>query len=98
MSFPASLTLITLTGTFLDGNGAPRGGVVTITLPTPIYSTGDNVIIPPFDLTVELDSLGQFSIDLPATTDPDWVPNTAAVVIQAVFSLDFRKLWWSIPL
>lgn len=99
MSFPASLALITLSGTFLDGDGDPREGVVTITLPTPIRSEGDNVVVPPFDLEIELDtSTGGFSVDVPATTDPDWLPNTAAYVIQAVFSLDFRKLWWSVPL
>lgn len=98
MGFPASLALITLSGTFLDGEGDPRAGVVTITLPTPIYSTGDDVIIPPFDLEVELDLDGKFQAELPATTDPEWLPNTASYVVQVVFELDFRKLWWSIPL
>jgi len=98
MSFPVSLKQITLTGTFLDGEGDPRGGVVTITLPTPIRSTGDDVVIPPFDLEIDLDSNGHFTVDIPATTDPDWIPNTAEYAVQAVFDEDFRKLWWSFPL
>lgn len=99
MPFPASLKLINLTGDFRDGadEGEPREGVLTITLPTPIRSEGDNVIIPPFDLEIEMID-GTFSVDLPATTDPDWLPNTAEYVVQAVFPDDFRKLWWSFPL
>lgn len=99
MGFPASLQLITLTGDFRDGadNGNPREGVVTITLPTPILSQGDNVIIPPFDLEIEMTD-GTFSVDLPATTDPEWEPNTAAYIVQAVFPDGWRKLWWALPL
>jgi hypothetical protein len=98
MSFPVSLELITLTGTFLDGESNPRAGVVTVTLPTPIRSEGDDVVIPPFDLVIELDDAGGFQIELPATTDPQWLPNTVEYVVQAVFSSDFRKLWWMFPL
>lgn len=98
MSYPASLALITLTGEFLEGeDGSPRVGVGTVTLPTPIRSTGDNVIIPQFEMEFELDLNGQISIPLPATTDPDWLPNTAVYVVQITFS-DFAKLWWSVAL
>lgn len=101
MPFPGSLKLITLTGTFLDGadeTGQPRAGVVRITLPTPIRSEGDNVIIPPFDLEIDLDEFGSFSWDLPATTDPDWLPNTANYLVEVTFPDDWRKLWWMFPL
>lgn len=98
MPFPASLKLITLTGDFRHGDdGAPREGVVTVTLPTPIRSQGDNVIIPPFDITEDLID-GVFSIELPATTDPDWLPNTAEYVVMVTFLQDYRKLWWSFAL
>jgi hypothetical protein len=98
MPFPVSLTLITLSGEFLHGDsGEPREGVVTITLPTPIRSEGDNIIIPPFDLEVPLVA-GVFSVEIPATTDADWLPNTAEYVVQATFSDDYRKLWWAFPL
>lgn len=99
MPFPASLKLITLTGDFRDGadNGNPREGVVTITLPTPIRSEGDNVIIPPFDLSIDVVD-GTFEVELPATTDPEWLPNTAAYIVQATFLDDWRKLWWTFAL
>lgn len=99
MAFPDSLKLITLTGDFRDGglDGAPREGVVTIALPTPIRSEGDNVIIPPFEVSVDLEE-GSFSIDLPATTDPEWLPNTVEYVIQATFTDHWHKLWWALPL
>jgi hypothetical protein len=99
MPFPASLKLITLTGDFRDGadDGNPREGTLTVTLPTPIRSEGDNVIIPPFELSLNMTD-GTFSLDLPATTDPDWLPNTAEYVIQATFSDTWHKLWWALPL
>jgi hypothetical protein len=95
--FPDTLTTVIITGTFLDYEGDPRRGTVQFTLATPIYSTGDNVIIPPFttDL-ISLDQNGSFAVELPATTDPQWLPNTATYVVQAYFS-DFRKLWWQFP-
>lgn len=98
MPFPATLKLITLSGDFRHGDdGDPRQGVVSITLPTPIRSEGDNVIIPPFDLSVDLVD-GTFSIEIPATTDPEWLPNDAQYVVQATFTEDYRKLWWQLPL
>jgi hypothetical protein len=97
MSFPASLALITLTGEFLEGeDGTPREGVGTVTLPTPIRSEGDNVIIPPFGVDFELVD-GQLLVELPATTDPQWLPNTAVYIVQITFD-DFSKLWWSVAL
>lgn len=98
MSYPASLTLLTLTGQFLDGgdDGVGRAGSANITLAVPIRSTGDNVIIPPFDVDVELDVDGAFSIELPALTDPEWIPNTAQYIVQVWFEVDFKKLWWAI--
>lgn len=97
MTFPATLDLITLTGTFLDGDGSARAGTVTVNLPTPIRSEGDNIVVPPFELSVELDADGSFSLELPATTDPQWLPNTAEYVVQAVFT-DWVKMWWTLPL
>jgi hypothetical protein len=99
MPFPASLTPITLTGTFLDGDSLPRQGVVKVLMPTPIRSEDDDVVIPPFELDpIDLDQDGFFTVDLPPTTDPNWLPNTAEYVVMAEFSDDYRKLWWSFPL
>lgn len=97
MPFPASLQLITLTGDFRDGQGNPRVGTVSIKLPTPIRSTGDDIIIAPFERRVDLVE-GAFSIELPATTDPDWLPNTAEYLVQATLTGDYQRLWWSLPL
>jgi hypothetical protein len=99
MSYPASLTLLTLTGQFLDGanDGQGRTGMVTVTLPVPIRSTGDDVIIPQFQVETELNLDGTFSIEVPALTDPEWIPNTTEYIVQATFFEDFHKLWWSVP-
>jgi hypothetical protein len=72
---------------------------VYVTLPTPIRSQDDDVVIPPFDADpIILDEDGAFSIELPATTDPEWLPNTANYVVRVEFDDDFRKLWWMFPL
>lgn len=99
MTYPPSLTLITLTGQFLDGtdDGDGREGVVKVTLAVPIRSTGDNVIIPPFQAHQTLNVDGSFSMVLPALTDPDWIPNTAEYIVEAIFTFDYTKLWWSVP-
>jgi hypothetical protein len=98
MTFPDSLEPMLLTGTFLDLEGDGRPGVATVTLVKPIYSTADNVIIPPF--TEQFDIVdGHLAASLPPTTDPDWVANQAMYIVEVVFTDNFdNKLWWELAL
>lgn len=75
MGYPASLTLITVTGKFDRKTGEPSG-TVTFAAPPKVWlrSTSDDTFIPPFSETVQLDSNGEFTVDLPATNDPEWLP------------------------
>lgn len=75
MAFPASLKTITVTGTFAKKASIPTG-TVTFSSPSKMWlkSTSDDVFVPPFSEQVSLDEDGSFSIVLPATNDPQWLP------------------------
>lgn len=78
MPYPSSLSLVTLSGTFIKALStapAPATGEVTITSPVWLQGPADNQIIEPVNVTIPLDETGSFSIALPPTDDPDWIPS-----------------------
>jgi hypothetical protein len=85
MPFPAGLTLITVSGTVAE---FPAGGVASgsISFTSPAWLTGptDNSVVPPFTKTVQLAADGSFSVQLPATNDPDWSPTGWAYTVKIV--------------
>lgn len=74
MALPSSLTTITVTGTFLKGDGTPEDGYLEFSNGVALVSTGDNVIVSPSSFRARLTDAGQISVALPATNDPDWMP------------------------
>jgi hypothetical protein len=75
MAFPASLATKTVTGTFqIYPAGAPGVGSAVFSNSNWLFSTGDDTIIAPFEAQATLDGAGEFTIDLPATDDPQWTP------------------------
>lgn len=74
MSLPASVTPITVTGTYLKPSGLPESGTIKFRTALVTLSSGDNTVISVGPLNIDLDSNGQFSIDLIPTDDPDWFP------------------------
>lgn len=74
MSFPASLSVITVTGTLLDGAGNPRQGRIVFRTPGFTMSSADDTVVIPRIMAALTNTSGHFSIALPATNDPDWVP------------------------
>ena len=74
MSLPASITPITLTGTYLKPDGSPESGTIKFRTALVTLSSGDNTVISIGPIDVTLDQNGQFSIDLIPTDDPDWFP------------------------
>lgn len=74
MPFPASLTVVTLTGTFLDGEGLPRAGRIIFRSPIHTMRGADDTFVVPRILAETLDATGSFSLAVPATDDPDWTP------------------------
>jgi tail-like repeat protein len=70
----ATPTLITISGTFVKANGTPETG--TLEFYSKVFvleSDGDTAVVPSV-IHAPLDHLGQVSIAIPATNDPDWRP------------------------
>lgn len=96
MSFPASLTVVTVHGTFLDGAGLPRSGKVIFRTPGYTMSGADDTFVLPRILAAFLDASGHFSIALPATNDPDWTPVGWTYRVMLDFGDDGRTDFGSI--
>lgn len=73
MTFPAGLTLVTVTGRLISPSTSvlPR---VTFSCPVELIGPTDNAIVLPFVREAVVLSDGSFVIELPATDDPQWAP------------------------
>ena len=74
MALPASLSTLTVAGTYVDLVGNPVRGSLTFTPETIIIEPTLNVILINSAVTVALDATGSFSIVLPVSDDPDVTP------------------------
>jgi len=73
--FPASLAIKQVTGSFPTyPDGAPASGSVRFASNVWLIGPSDDKIIRPFEVVAGLDENGAFSVDLPATDDPQWNP------------------------
>ncbi|CAM5330942.1 polysaccharide deacetylase family protein [Streptomyces aurantiogriseus] len=75
MALPANYSTVTVFGRYIDFTGAPMQGTVTFT-PSQKYVTDPtaDVLIFSAPLVTTLDADGAFSIEVPATDDPDITP------------------------
>lgn len=71
MALPSNVSLVTLSGTYVDYSGAPIAGSIRFTSSQTLRDMLADVIIVASTSTATLDSNGSFSIVLPATNDPD---------------------------
>lgn len=75
MAWPANMTTIEVTGKFINyPDGVPATGSVAFVNTQWLRSPGVDTFVPPFSAEAVLDGTGYFSIELPATDDPDWTP------------------------
>jgi hypothetical protein len=72
MSFPASLTLVTVNGQ-VDQLPA-GGGAGTARFTSAVRALLGDTLVPYIDVSVTFDSSGTFTVQLPATNDPQWAP------------------------
>ena len=75
MSFPDSLSVRTLVGTFLTSRGTPAKGYVVFTPVVILSDTANNNVLWPNPLKVNLNDAGSFSIDLLTTDNESIAPN-----------------------
>jgi hypothetical protein len=69
-----NLRLVRVAGSYVDAQGAPAAGSVTFTINAVLVDRALDQIILNSPVTVNLVN-GAFAIDLPATNDPDLIPN-----------------------
>ncbi|MFE4651522.1 glycosyl hydrolase family 28-related protein [Streptomyces sp. NPDC056707] len=87
MALPANITMVTVFGRYIDFTGAPMQGTVTFT-PSQKYVTdpGEDVLIFSAPLVATLDGTGAFSIEIPATDDPDVLPSGFTWTVTEAFN------------
>lgn len=85
MTLGASVTTVSLAGSFVDYTGAPISGQVKFTLNTFLQNGTDNKMIVPSTKSVTLDSNGAFTTTLPSTNDPDLVPIPYTISVEEAF-------------
>lgn len=83
MAWPAALTIITVHGRIVatDVAQTPAVGYVRFTTPNVLRDLTDNVILAQHVEQVTLDINGEFTVDLPATNDPDIDPVDWAIKV-----------------
>lgn len=97
MPWPSSLTIITLPGTIVspDEDQTPGQGVITFHMPYALYDPADDVTVAPQPLSAPVVN-GNFSIELPATNDPDISPS--GWTYHVVVNTDAWKIAYDIEL
>lgn len=87
MSFPVSITKITIGATFIKSDGSPCTGMVTFRPST--TAVVDEYIFPTKPINAPLHPDGSFSVSLVATDDPDWdIPGATYEVIERINGVD----------
>jgi hypothetical protein len=83
MTIDASVTQITVTGSYVNYLGQPIAGQIQFTLSEMLRNSLANQMIVPSTIFVTLDANGSFSTSLPATNDPDLIPVFVYTVEEA---------------
>ncbi|MGI5292782.1 hypothetical protein ACQEVF_57055 [Nonomuraea polychroma] len=85
MPLPPSVGFCTIRGTYLDFAGRPATGQVVFTSPTPLLATAEPALLLPTPVIAPLVN-GTFDITLPASDDPDVVPNGWTYLVTEQFT------------
>lgn len=85
MAIPGNLSLVTVTGTYIDITGEPIAGQVKFTPRAVLRNTTSNVILVNSTIVVTLDANGAFSQQLVATDDPDASPVDFSYFVEEAF-------------
>ena len=69
-----SLNKVTVTGTYIDGEGDPESGMLQFAPSAPLTDATDSKVVRQTQVTVTLSGSGTFTAELYATDNPDLVP------------------------
>lgn len=72
MAIAANITLVTVDGTYVDYLGEPVAGQVIFRLPKTLRNELADQIVVPSAYVATLDAFGSFTVQLPATDDPEF--------------------------
>jgi hypothetical protein len=86
MALPASLSTVTVAGTYVDLLGNPVRGSITIEPQTILKEKTLNVHIMPVHIVKTLDATGSFTTTLPVTSDTDVMPQPFVYTIVENFT------------
>jgi hypothetical protein len=86
MALPASLSTVTVAGTYVDLLGNPVRGSITIEPQTILKEKTLNVHIMPVHIIKTLDATGSFTTTLPVTSDTDVTPQPFVYTIVENFT------------
>lgn len=84
MALGPNLTTVTLTGSYVDFEGTPIEGQIRFSIAEVLRNGTDDQMVAPSSVVVPL-SNGSFSVSLPATNDPDVVPNPFVYTVEESF-------------
>jgi hypothetical protein len=85
MPLGANITLVPITGNFVDFQGNAISGQIKLTVSETLTDSVDNQIIVPSTKTIQLDTNGSFSSSFPATNDPDVEPAPYTIRVEESF-------------
>ncbi|MEU4066676.1 hypothetical protein AB0F25_30560 [Streptomyces wedmorensis] len=85
MPLPDNISKVTVTGKYLDIFGMPIVGKVQFTIKPVLIDGGAKVVIVPRVVEAVLKSDGSFSVELPATDDPDLNPTNFTITVTEQF-------------
>ena len=84
MAIGPSVTTVTIEGAYVDFEGNNIQGQIRFTLGDVLRNGTDDQIVAPSSIVVPL-SAGAFSVSLPATNDPDVIPNPFVYTVEESF-------------
>ena len=84
MALGPNLTTVTITGSYVDFEGTPIEGQMRFSIGEVLRNGTDDQMVAPSSVVVPLSS-GSFSVTLPATNDPDVVPNPFVYSVEESF-------------
>lgn len=83
---PDDMTTAIVTGQYIAGDGTAEQGTITFERVLYLRGTGSDVVLTPYAHEATLDSTGAFSIELPITNDPNYVPVDWSYAVTERFS------------